>query len=83
MKQIIYLLATFLLLNSNNAQTTDCGTNDPAPLIILGKQLFSFDIDTEKNKIELTSNQLETGIYFYSLWLNDELKAVNKMVRTK
>lgn len=50
---------------------------------ISGKQLFSFDINHEKNKIELTSNQLETGIYFYSLWLNDELKAVNKMVRTK
>ena len=50
---------------------------------VTGKQLKSLSLNKGNNQIELNGNELGYGIFFYTLYINDEFIETKKMVRIR
>jgi len=50
---------------------------------VLGKELMQFNLTQENNQIEIEGNQLGYGIFFYSLFIDEELVKTKKMTRMR
>ena len=50
---------------------------------VTGKQLKHLSLNKGNNQIELNGNELGYGIFFYTLYINDEFVQTKKMVRIR
>ena len=50
---------------------------------ITGIKVLNYDFTADKNALTFSTAQLKTGIYFYSIVVNNELRASDKLVIIK
>lgn len=50
---------------------------------ITGKELYKYQLQKDKNAIDIDMSALQSGFYFYSLYINHKLISTKKMVLSK